>query len=286
MRSEIVTHDLATGAETVVLAHDARVEAPNWTRDGTALIVNAAGRLYRVALDAPALAPIDTGPLRWLNNDHGPSPDGRWLAVSDKTETGKAAIYVLPADGGAPRRVTPRVPSWWHAWSPDGARLAYAAQRGRGVQIHTCAVDGTDERALTDGFDHCDGPDYAPDGEWIWFNGERLGAVDLWRMRPDGADLARMTGGPTIDWFPHPSPDGAHVLYLAYPPGTIGHPADRPVTLRLMPSGGGAGRVLARFRGGQGTSNVPCWSPDGRAFAYVRYPPDDAARPSAGARSP
>lgn len=274
MRTEIVVHEIATGAERVVHAADAHLEAPNWAPDG-ALLVNGGGRLWRLAPGAAALAVVDTGPLTRLNNDHGLSPDGAWLAVSDRTPGGGSAIHVLPATGGTPRRVTAREPSYWHGWSPDGARLAYVANRGAGFQVHDIAVEGGAERALTEGFDHCDGPDYTPDGTWIWFNGERDGAVDLWRIPAEGGTPERMTAGPSVDWFPHPSPDGAHVLYLAYPPGTRGHPADLSVELRLMPATGGDSRRLTGLRGGQGTINVPSWAPDGAAFAYCRYPAPD-----------
>lgn len=271
MASHLRIHDLASGEARTVLSTETLIEAPNWTRDG-ALIVNGEGRLFRVPLEAPALQPIDTGFARQLNNDHGVSPDGQWLAISDKTETGQSAIYTLPITGGVPRRVTALTPSWWHGWAPDGARIAYAAARGGGpVRIATSGVDGSDERFLTEGFTHCDGPDYTPDGRWIWFNGETGGRVCLWRMRPDGADLQRMSGDNRVHWFPHPAPDGGQVLYLAFPPGTRGHPRGCEVELRLMPAGGGPPRVVERLFGGQGTLNVPCWAPDGSAFAFVAY---------------
>ncbi len=275
MESELCIFDLASGAVSVVLRHVGRIEAPHWTRDGRALIVNGEGLIWRVPLDRPALGRVDTGFATGCNNDHGLSPDGATLAISDKTETGASCIYTLPAGGGTPRRVTPRVPSWWHGWSPDGARIVYAACRRAGgpVGIHACALaTPQDETCVTDAFDHADGPDYTPDGAWVWFNGERDGAVDLWRIRPDGTGPERMTDDAAVNWFPHPSPDGAHVLYLAYPPGTTGHPEDLDVALRLMPAAGGPARELLRLRGGQGTINVPCWSPDGARFAFMRYP--------------
>lgn len=272
MISELCTIDIDTGEVTVVLAHDGHIEAPNWHPDGY-LIVNGDGRLFRVPLAAPALHPVDTGFATGLNNDHGLSPDGRMLAISDKTETGKSCIYLLPVGGGTPRRVTAEVPSWWHAWSPDGARIAYAGARraDQPISLYTCAVDGSDEICVTEDFDHVDGPDYTPDGAWIWFNGERDGAVDLWRIRPDGSDPQRMTGGGSVDWFPHPSPDGHHVVYIAYPPGTTGHPGGLDVSLRLMPASGGASRPLVDLHGGQGTLNVPSWAPDSRRLAFMRY---------------
>ena len=271
MISELCTYDLGTGRTRLVLSHDGHIEAPNWHPDGM-LVVNGGGRLFAVPLDAPALVAVDTGWATGLNNDHGLSPDGRTLALSDKTRTGKSCIYTMPWDGGALTRVTQDVPSWWHGWSPDGARLVYAAVRGGGgVGIWSCAVDGTDERAVATDFDHADGPDYSADGQWIWFNGERAGRVELWRVRPDGRDLQQMTDDDAVNWFAHPSPDGRHAVYLAYPPGTTGHPGGLDVTLRLMPQAGGASRQVVALHGGQGTINVPSWAPDSGAFAFMRY---------------
>lgn len=274
MKSILATIDIETGAETVLFETDLHLEAPNWTRDGTALIVNGGGRLYRLPIENPGLHVIDTGFATDLNNDHGLSPDGNLFAISDSTELGASSIYVLASEGGGPRRVTAEVPSYWHGWSPDGKNLAYVGKRpetGGTFQVFTIGVDGGVERQLTQDFDHCDGPDYTPDGGWIWFNGERAGSVQLWRMRTDGSALEQMTDDSSVNWFPHPSPDGQHVAYLAYEPGTAGHPANRNVELRLMPAGGGPSRGLRALFGGQGTLNVPSWAPDSRRFAYMRY---------------
>lgn len=272
MISELCIYDLEDGAVTCLLRHEGHIEAPNWHRDGY-LVVNGGGSLFAVDLQAPALQRVDTGWARQLNNDHGISPDGQSLVISDKSEDGKAAIYLLPVSGGVPRRVTRHSPSWWHGWSPDGARLAYVGVRraGQPVSLYTCGVDGSDEICLAEDFAHIDGPDYTPDGAWIWFNGERDGAVDLWRIRPDGSGLEQMTDDARVNWFPHPSPDGAHVVYLAYQAGTRGHPAGRDVSLRIMPAAGGETRHLVDLFGGQGTLNVPSWAPDGRRFAFMRF---------------
>jgi Tol biopolymer transport system component len=274
MQSELCIHDLGTAETRVLLTRDGIIEAPNWHADGF-LLVNGDGKLFRVPLDAPELVEVPTGEVGRLNNDHGISPDGRWIAISAHGAERKSAIWVMPLAGGEPRRVTPKVPSWWHSWSPDGERLAYAAvRRADGpVSLYTCAVDGSDEVCVCEEFDHVDGPDYSPDGRWIWFNGEREGRVDLWRIHPDGTGLERMTSGDTVDWFPHPSPDGRLVLYLAYPPGTLGHPANLDVALRVMSAEGGESREVVRLHGGQGTINVPCWAPDSSRFAFMRFVP-------------
>jgi Tol biopolymer transport system component len=272
VRSSLEIFDLASQGTERVLGTDRLIEAPNWSPDGRFLVFNGDGRLARLDL-APGAEPveIDTGFAVACNNDHGISPDGRQLAISDASAGEGSCIYLLPIGGGVPRRVTAKVPSYWHGWSPDGGRLAYCAERDGRFDICTIPVDGGDELRLTDGDGHSDGPDYTPDGRWLWFNSSRGGAMRLWRMRPDGTEPDAMTTGARVDWFPHPSPDGRHVLYLSYAGGTEGHPRDRDVELRLMPAEGGAPRTLLRLFGGQGTINVPCWAPDGRRFAFVRY---------------
>ena len=269
--SELCTCDPASGAVETVLRTGRLIEAPNWTQDGGALIVNGDGQLFEVPLNNPCLNHIPTGNLNSLNNDHGLSPDGQTLVISDKTEHGESRVYTLPLRGGTPRLVTERGPSYWHGWSPDGATLAYAGRRDTTFQIFCCPAEGGPEVQMTAGFDHCDGPDYSSDGKWLWFNGEVDGSVDLWRIPARGGTPERMTSDADVNWFPHPSPNGDKVLYLAYEPGTKQHPRDREVALRILSEADGSVRTVLELFGGQGSINVPCWSPDGSRFAFVRY---------------
>tara|TARA_R110002020_G_scaffold276136_2_gene491448 strand:- start:3513 stop:4343 length:831 start_codon:yes stop_codon:yes gene_type:complete len=271
MRSQLCIYELASGAVEQVLATDQLIEAPNWTPDGAELIVNGDGRMFRVPLDAPELVLIDTGPAVRCNNDHGVSPDGTRLVISDSTGTGQSCIWVLPITGGIPRRITAEVPSWWHGWAPDGSVLVYVGRRDGSFGIYTIGVDGGPERQLISGGGHYDGPDYSPDGVWVWFNSDRGGSMDLWRIRSTGGAPEQMTADSRVNWFPHPAPDGRSVLYLGYEPGTEGHPRDCEVELRLVDMVDGSVRTLLALFGGQGTINVPCWSPDGGRFAFVRY---------------
>lgn len=272
MASTLVIHDTATGQEEIVLTTEQLIEAPNWSPDGKFLIVNGDGRLFRVDLHGDAnLSEIDTGFANRCNNDHGISPDGSQIVISDGTQNGKSCIYTLPISGGAPIRVTEHTPSYWHGWSPDGRTLAYCAQRNGVFDIYTIAVDGGQETRLTDGKGHSDGPDYTPDGAWIWFNSSRSGVMQIWRMRTDGSALQQMSDDANSNWFPHPSPDGKTVLYLAYAPGVQEHPRDHDVELKLMGPDGANVRTIVSLFGGQGSINVPCWAPDSQRFAYVRY---------------
>ena len=151
MRSSVEIHNIVTGQTRVVWQTQQLVEAPNFSRDGRFLVINGDGLLYRLALDGGAPQRIDTGFAVRCNNDHGLSPDGLILAISDKVEFGKSAIYVLPAEGGEPRLVTPDMPSYWHGWSPDGRTLAYCGIRDDAFDIYTIPVSGGVERRLTFG---------------------------------------------------------------------------------------------------------------------------------------
>jgi Tol biopolymer transport system component len=196
------------------------------------------------------------------------------LVISDSSERGQSCIYTLPIGGGRPQRVTADVPSYWHGWSPDGQTLAYVGKRDGDFNLFTIDRDGGKEKQLTFGAGHCDGPDYTPNGAWIWFNADHHGKLsDLWRIRPDGSELTQMTDDKWVNWFPHPSPDGNHILYLAYGPHVTGHPRGEQVSLKLMSPDGGSERIIAEFYGGQGSINVPNWSPDSTEFAYMRYAP-------------
>lgn len=275
IESELCIYSLDTGASRCVLKTAQHIEAPNWTPDGKYLLVNGGGLLYEVDLQSPVLKQIPTGDVTRVNNDHGVSPDGRMLVIS------AGHMYTLPRAGGKPRQVTTKTPSYYHGWSPDGSMLAYCAQRDGNFDLYVIPVEGGEETRVTAHPGHDDGPDYSPDGRWIYFNSNREGSTSIWRVpagrgAPQDAHAELVVGGARADWFPHPSPDGKWMVYLSYPEGTEGHPANRPVQLRLIrldvaQPAGQQPRVLEAFTGGQGTINVNSWSPDSKAFAYVRY---------------
>ena len=274
MRSSVEIYHIGSRTQRVVWQTDRLVEAPNWSPDGTSLIINGDGLLYRLPADGGA-APVqvDTGFAIACNNDHGISPDGRWLVVSDKAEHGKSCLYILPVEGGTPRQVTRNLPSYWHGWSPDGRTLAYCGIRDDLFDIYTISVDGGEENRLTFGEGRNDGPDYSADGRWIYFNSSRSGRMQIWRVPSRGGPAERITDSAFGDWFPHPSPKGDKVLLLSYDAEVFDHPRDLDVRLRLIDPDGGKPETLFELFGGQGTINVPCWSPKGDAFAYVRYFP-------------
>ena len=272
LESTLETVAIASKDRKVVYTRRAHFEAPNWSRDGNYFLFNQGGRIYKLPVTGGEPQALDTGFATRNNNDHGISPDGKWLAISDQSqEQRRSTIYVLPITGGTPRRVTKLAPSYWHGWSPDGRMLAYCAERGGNYDIYTIPVEGGEERRLTTAEGLDDGPAYSHDGQYIYFISERTGLMQIWRMKPDGSEQTQITRDEYNNWFAHPSPDGKWLVILSYEKDVKGHPANKDVMLRLAPTGGGEIQVLAKLFGGQGTINVPSWSPDSRQLAFVSY---------------
>jgi TolB protein len=249
-----------------------KFEAPNWTRDGTALLFNRDGRVVHMAVAGGPIQIIDTGFAIHCNNDHGLSPDGALLAISDQSkEDHRSLLYIVPSGGGTPRRITQKAPSYWHGWSPDGQTLAFVGERDGEFDVYTILASGGEERRLTTAPGLDDGPEYSPDGRYIYFNSERTGMMQIWRMKPDGSDQEQVSSDDSNDWFPHISPDGKWMVFLSFEKDVKGHPPNQNVMLRLMSLNDKKVRVLAKLFGGQGTINVPSWSPDSTQLAFVSY---------------
>lgn len=279
--SYLEIYDIETDTHHVVKEFPFLIEAPNWTPDGKWLVVNKEGRLYKIAPDGSTdLVEINTGTIDQCNNDHVISADGKWIALSssDPTEKGwNSYVYTVPFEGGEPKKITPVGPSYLHGISPDGKKLAYCAFRGpeNEQDVYVMPVKGGKEVRLTDAPGLDDGPEYSMDGKYIWFNSVRTGRMQAWRMKANGKEQTQMTFDTDMNsWFPHISPDGEKVVYIAYheyevAPGD--HTPNQNVELRMIPAKGGEPKTLVKLFGGQGTINVNSWSPDSRKFAYVSY---------------
>lgn len=257
---------------TAIYVAPERFEAPNWMPDGKTLLFNRNGRIEKISATGGTTQILDTGFATHCNNDHLISPDGKSLAVSDQSlEDHKSLVYIFPIEGGAPRRITQKSPSYLHGWSPDGKTLAFVGERNGDFDIYAIPAAGGEEKQLTTAKGLDDGPEYSPDGKYIYFNSERTGHMQIWRMRADGSEQEQITFGEENDWFPHLSPDGEQMVFVTFEPSVKGHPENKDVMLRMMTLKDKKVTVLAKLFGGQGTMNVPSWSPDGTKFAFVSY---------------
>lgn len=285
-RAVVHVVDLRGGIRELWSSDSVLVEAPNWLLDGSALLLNADGDLWRLPLDEPVLQRVPTAGHPPLNNDHVLDPDGRHVLVS----ADDWHLYRVPLAGGAAERITggaadrPGLMHFLHGVSPDGRELAFIGlEPASGVEgdfagarsnVFTISADGSALRQLTDDDAPTDGCEYSPDGDWILFTTERFdGHAQIARMRRDGTGVEQLTFDERVKWFPHLAPTGRHAYDLAYPPGTTGHPADRHVEVKLVEGDAwDQAATVARFAGGQGTMNVNGWDPTGSRFAVVSYP--------------
>ncbi len=275
--SRLEVMDVQTGNRKVIYVTHGHIEAPNWSRDGKFLIYNSEGLLYKFPLDTKIPQKINTGEVNSNNNDHGLSFDGKMLAISGsvKLPDGRSGsmIYTVPVTGGNPRVITQNVPSYWHGWSPDGKRLVYCAERNGDYDVWGITSNGGVEFQLTNSKGLDDGPEYAPDGQSIYFNSVRSGMMKIWRMLPDGTNQIQVSFGPYNDWFAHLSPDGKKMVYISYPTlvPANSHPHNQHVLLQIQETNSNKPKVLAYIYGGQGTMNVPSWSPDSKMIAFISF---------------
>lgn len=275
--SSLEVYSLVDSTRRVVYKEHGHFEAPNWSSDGAYFIINQAGHLYTISIKGKEKIRIPIQGLNQMNNDHGISPDGTMLAISNNdpvpnAEGGTSRIYTVSINGGDPERITPLMPSYWHGWSPDGKQLVYTAARDGIYDIYEIDIATKKEVQLTQNPTLDDGPEYSPDGVYLYFNSYRSGSMEIWRMHRNSKKLEQLTDDAYSNWFPHPSPDGRFVVFLSYEEDQgQGHPALKRVQLRILDLETNSLKTVAKFLGGQGTINVPSWSPDSKAFAFVSY---------------
>jgi Tol biopolymer transport system component len=276
--SRLETINVFDGMRKIIYQDSGRIEAPNWMPDGKRILFNQAGSIYTLAFEGSKPEKLNTGFANRNNNDHVISFDGKMLAISHHREGlpgGGSTVYTLPLTGGEPKIVTDSTPSYLHGWNPNGKEVVYTAQRvsnSPAYNIYKKNINGGPEVQLT--FNKtglADGPEYSPDGKYIYYNETKTGTMQIWRMKPDGSGQEQLTFDEYNNWFPHISPDGKWMTILSFQPTVApdDHPFYKRIMLRLMPVGGGAPKVIAYLYGGQGTINTPSWSPDSKQVAFV-----------------
>jgi TolB protein len=287
LRSRLFIYDLHDGSSHLVYTASSIWEAPNWSPDGTYLLSNSGGHIYKFTLGKSGTAePKELAiPAKFdCNNDKAISPDGKKLAFS-ATVAGSdgSQVFLADAEGGNIKLMVPEKPSYFHGWSPDNKMLAFVAQRNGSNQfdIYRLPAAGGTEQQLTSDIHHEDGPDYSPDGKWIYINSNRSGKEAIWRFPANGAgpndqNAVRVVNDELEDWFPHISPDGKKIVYIGYPASAPTHdPRNVAIKIKLVAINqgriGSGGKTLIEAIGGQGTMNVNSWAPDSMRFAYVTY---------------
>jgi len=197
------------------------------------------------------------------------TPDGARLAYVSYRD-GNGEIYVMNADGSAPRRLTRhRGEDLSPAWSPDGTQIAFVSNRTGEFEIYLMRADGKGVRRLTRlarrGYGTFS-PAWAPDGSSLVFSaaGRTPENPELYSIRPNGTGLERLTftegDSETLgdDGFPSWSPDGKTIVFTSNRTG-------EGELWTIRPDGSGE-RRLAGLRGRDDWA--PRYSPDGAWIAF------------------
>jgi Tol biopolymer transport system component len=221
--------------------------------------------IFRASLGGPAV-PVGSG---YFGQRPAASPDGRTLVFHSLpadtapstllwlAETAVRPVPFLDATGSRESEA---------AWSPDGTRLAFAAERddplgdillaevrpGRLENLRNLTPRlppaATLERA----------PAWSPEGSRIAYVSNQSGVTKLWVVNADGSGARQLTGNdPAVDLFPTWSPDGRWIAYERRGEGQI--------RIAIVPAEGGVPRILPW----PGTAMMPAWSPEGSAIAFV-----------------
>lgn len=278
--STLETYHIENKQRTVLLSSKKPIESPNWGPDGSYMIYNSNGNLFRLDLKGKKTLKIDTGFAKQCNPNHGITPDGTGILFSNNDPErktgpsigGGSRVYYVPIKGGVPRLLTENAASMWHGISPNGKVVVYSGARNGEFDIYITHIKGGQEIRLTSARGLDDGPEYSPDGKYIYFNSYRSGSMEIWRIDANGSNPKQITDDTFSNWFPHPSPDGKYLLIMSYiDEQGYTHPPEEEVMLRLLDLETGKIETLCQFTGGQGSINAPSWAPNSKEFAFVSY---------------
>lgn len=213
----------------------------------------------------------------WRDGEPVWSPDGRWIAflraerdtrAGGAPKTGKPQLWVLPASGGEPIRLTEHPLGVSRpVWSPDSTRLAYTArvpEPGRYGTDEKITGEAEPPRRIT-------AMRYRLDG--IGFTLDRRSHV--WVVGLDGEEPVRVTQGDFdhdgVDW----SPDGGLLTFVAARhPGT-GDDLRSDVWI-CRPDGSD----LRALTDGGLSAAQPRFAPDGEVVCFAAAPLGDGDRSS------
>ncbi|MGI5208794.1 protein kinase domain-containing protein [Spirillospora sp. CA-108201] len=188
------------------------------------------------------------------------SPDGKRVAFTRMgPRSGEA--WVVNADGSGARKVAGIVRGTRVTWSPDGARLAYMAEKDGVRQIFAVAVDGGPATQLTTDGSLKDDPMWSSTGKIVFWSERDSDVEQIYTMdagRPGGA-WTRLSGDGVRAVDPEWSPDGSRVAFVRGPAAGS--------DIWIMNADGSGAHALTS---GAARDMDPAWSGDGRWLAYVR----------------
>jgi Tol biopolymer transport system component len=155
------------------------------------------------------------------------------LALHAEGKKSGALTWTFTDQGEDLRRINDHGQDGCSYFFPDGKRLLWTSTRDhldwpignwsneaeypQGAELYSSDLDGKNVKRLTDNAHYDAEVTSSPDGKWVFFTRQVDGALDLWRMRPDGSGQEQLTFTP--DWqegAPYPLPDGEHIIFRAW----------------------------------------------------------------------
>ena len=242
-RSEVWVANVADRSARLVHATDGLLlEAPNWAPDGEGLLLNGDGLLWRLGLQPTVqLTQVVIDNLPPINNDHVLHGERGLVYLS----ANDGHIYVAPIEGGAAARVTHDSSRYHflHGVSPDGDDIGVrrapraatspppAASPPFPRQAARRSTPRPEPRTWTAPSTHQTEPGSTSTPR---SSAAGWGTHSSPGYPSGGGPMEQLVTSDTVDWFPHVSPDGQFASYISFPTGTLGHPADLDVEVRLV----------------------------------------------------
>lgn len=184
------------------------------------------------------------------------SPDGQHLVVTvlEPDTPGRRSLYLLTVSDGEFRHLS-QIEGDLQApeWSSDGWLAFAGLWEGESV-LYRMDTQYGDLIVVTDHGDELGDVVWSPDSDWLIFSARVRANWDIYRIRPDGTQLQRLTQGNSLDFEPSVSPDGRWIVYTSITDSV-------PYLQKMRSSGGQAHTIVAEGWGGQ-------WSPDGDWISY------------------
>lgn len=161
-------------------------------------VISTDGKERRVLTETPS---NETSP-RW-------SPDGASIAFSSDAD-GPERLFLMPAGGGAPKRLTTNTAADEHEveplWSPTGEMIAfYQHNRAGRAELWIASLSSATTWRVSADEGHAKLAEWSPDGRFLWYSdGDKN--IDIWAARSDGSERLRLTSGENEEWLPRYRP--------------------------------------------------------------------------------